>query len=45
MEKYELPCGIVEDLLPSYVDGLTGQEEQCSGAEASGRVSSVPGKV
>ena len=26
MEKYELPCGIVEDLLPSYVDGLTGSE-------------------
>lgn len=25
-EKYELPCGIVEDLLPSYVDGLTGPE-------------------
>ncbi len=25
-EKYELSCGIVEDLLPSYVDGLTGPE-------------------
>ena len=26
MKKTELPCGIVEDLLPSYVDGLTGEE-------------------
>ena len=25
-EKFELPCGIVEDLLPTYVDGLTGEE-------------------
>lgn len=24
--RHELPCGIVEDLLPSYVDGLTGEE-------------------
>ena len=24
--KTDLPCGIVADLLPSYVDGLTGQE-------------------
>ena len=30
MEKYELPCGIVEDLLPSYVDGLTGQESSAA---------------
>ena len=25
-EKVHLTCGIVEDLLPSYVDGLTGEE-------------------
>ena len=43
MEKYELPCGIVEDLLPSYVDGLTGQES--SAAVRRHLVSSVPGKV
>lgn len=29
-EKYELPCGIVEDLLPSYVDGLTGEESSAA---------------
>lgn len=39
MKKTELPCGIVEDLLPSYVDGLTGEEsseavrEHLSGCE------------
>ena len=22
--KYELPCDIVKDLLPNYIDGLTG---------------------
>ena len=29
-ENYDLPCGIVEDLLPSYVDGLTGQESSAA---------------
>lgn len=29
-EKVHLTCGIVEDLLPSYVDGLTGEESSAA---------------